>query len=164
MHGAASPACRKQGFSYGVRKPRGLEAGEVMHDNTPVTVRMRRQVARNRKMLWGIGYSRTLSFVEPFSWSQAWWRDINMSDGLKLYAIPNHKNGFKALITAQYAGVSIETPPYEHGVDNKKPEFYKLNPHGKVEPPPVCDPASVSGHPIHAHYRLNTVSFRFDGI
>ena len=61
-----------------------------------------------------------------------------MSDGLKLYAIPNHKNGYKVLITAQYAGVSVETPPYEHGVDNKKPEFFKLNPHGKVEPPPVC--------------------------
>ena len=88
-------------------------------------------------MLRDPGYSRAVSFVEPFSWSQVWCDDITMSNGLKLYAIPNHKNGFKALITAQYAGVSVETPPYEHGVDNKKPEFFKLNPHGKVEPPPA---------------------------
>ena len=67
-----------------------------------------------------------------------------MSDGLKLIAIPNHKNGFKALITAQYAGVSVETPAYEHGVDNKKPEFLKLNPHGKVEPPPRCHDVGAS--------------------
>jgi len=85
-----------------------------------------------------------VSFVEPFSWSQVGCQDITMSDGLKLYAIPNHKNGFKALITAQYAGVSVETPAYEHNVDNKKPEFLKLNPHGKVEPPPVCQVDSLN--------------------
>ena len=80
----------------------------------------------------------SVAFFEPGSRSQVWCEDITMSDGLKLYAIPNHKNGYKALITAQYADVSVETPAYEHGVDNKKPEFLKLNPHGKVEPPPRC--------------------------
>ena len=97
--------------------------------------------------------SAVVSFVEPFSWSQLGCQDISMSDGLKLYAIPNHKNGYKALITAQYAGVSVETPPYEHRVDNKKPEFLKLNPHGKVEPPPVCQVDS-----LYASWSINRSS------
>ena len=51
---------------------------------------------------------------------------------LKLHTYPGNKNAFKALIAAQYIGVPIEVPPFNMGVDNKKPEFLKLNPNGKV--------------------------------
>ena len=51
---------------------------------------------------------------------------------LKLHTYPGNKNAFKALIAAQYIGVQIEVPPFTFGVDNKKPEFLKLNPNGKV--------------------------------
>ena len=51
---------------------------------------------------------------------------------LKLHTYPGNKNAFKALIAAQYIGVQIEVPPFNFGVDNKKPEFLKLNPNGKV--------------------------------
>ena len=51
---------------------------------------------------------------------------------LKLHTYPGNKNAFKALIAAQYIGVQIEVPPFNMGVDNKKPEFLKLNPNGKV--------------------------------
>lgn len=50
----------------------------------------------------------------------------------KLYTYPNNKNAFKALIAAQYVGAEIEVPPFQMGVDNKKPEFLKLNPFGKA--------------------------------
>ncbi|KAK9834888.1 hypothetical protein WJX81_006700 [Elliptochloris bilobata] len=51
---------------------------------------------------------------------------------LKLYTYPGNKNAFKALIAAQYVGTKIEVPSFSMGVDNKKPEFLKLNPNGKV--------------------------------
>jgi hypothetical protein len=43
-----------------------------------------------------------------------------------------NKNAYKALIAAEYVGVSIELPPFQMGVDNKTDEFLKMNPHGKV--------------------------------
>ena len=51
---------------------------------------------------------------------------------LKLHTYPGNKNAFKALIAAQYIGVQIDVPPFNMGVDNKKPDFLKLNPNGKV--------------------------------
>jgi len=38
----------------------------------------------------------------------------------------------KALITAKFYGINIETPAFNMGVDNKTPEFLKKNPTGKV--------------------------------
>lgn len=55
--------------------------------------------------------------------------------GLKLYTYPGNKNAFKALIAAEYVGASIDVPAFNMGVDNKKPEFLKLNPNGKVSRP-----------------------------
>eukprot|EP00884_Botryococcus_braunii_P006615 jgi/Botrbrau1/15955/Bobra.0340s0003.1 len=51
---------------------------------------------------------------------------------LSLYTYPNNKNAYKALITAQYVGAEIDIPQFQMGVDNKKPDFLKLNPFGKV--------------------------------
>ena len=55
--------------------------------------------------------------------------------GLKLYTYPGNKNAFKALIAAEYVGASIDVPAFNMGVDNKKPEFLKLNPNGKASRP-----------------------------
>lgn len=50
-----------------------------------------------------------------------------------LYAGNTNKNGFKALIAAEYSGVNIElVKNFEMGVSNKTPEFLKMNPIGKV--------------------------------
>lgn len=51
---------------------------------------------------------------------------------MKLYTYPGNKNGWKALIAAEYVGEKIEVPPFKMGADNKTPEFLKKNPHGKV--------------------------------
>lgn len=51
---------------------------------------------------------------------------------LSLYTYPHNKNAYKALIAAQYVGAEIEIPSFQMGVDNKKPDFLKLNPFGKV--------------------------------
>lgn len=52
---------------------------------------------------------------------------------LVLYAGNTNKNGFKALIAAEYSGVNIElVKNFEMGVSNKSPEFLKMNPIGKV--------------------------------
>lgn len=40
--------------------------------------------------------------------------------------------GAKALITANFAGVSIESVPVEMGVTNKTPEYLAMCPTGKV--------------------------------
>lgn len=50
----------------------------------------------------------------------------------KLYGTKVNANTFKALVTAQYAGVPVELAPFEMGVTNKTPAFLKLNPIGKV--------------------------------
>lgn len=59
----------------------------------------------------------------------------------KLYSTKVNANTFKAMVTAQYAGVKVEFAPFEMGVTNKSPEFLKLNPIGKVrlELSPVLD-------------------------
>ena len=50
-----------------------------------------------------------------------------------LYVSAIHKNGFKARIAAEYAGVNLNLAPnFEGGVTNKSPEFLKMNPLGKV--------------------------------
>ena len=42
-------------------------------------------------------------------------------------------NAYKALITAQYAGVDVQVAKdFQMGVTNRTPEFLKLNPTGKV--------------------------------
>lgn len=73
---------------------------------------------------------------------------------LKLHTYPGNKNAFKALIAAQYIGVQIEVPPFNMGVDNKKPDFLKLNPNGKV-----CHSLGTQRQEIlHAlchHYSIN---------
>ncbi|KAK4254464.1 hypothetical protein QN277_009845 [Acacia crassicarpa] len=44
-----------------------------------------------------------------------------------------NKNGFKALIAAEYVGVQVKVvEDFEMGVSNKTPEFLKMNPIGKV--------------------------------
>ena len=55
-----------------------------------------------------------------------------MTTPLKLHANPTNKNGFKARIAAEYAGVQLELVPVEMGKSNKTPQFLKLNPNGKV--------------------------------
>ncbi|KAG1347423.1 putative Elongation factor 1-gamma 2 [Cocos nucifera] len=50
-----------------------------------------------------------------------------------LHAGNTNKNGFKALIAAEYSGVKVElVKNFEMGVSNKTPEFLKMNPIGKV--------------------------------
>ncbi|KAM0977463.1 hypothetical protein ACFX13_020567 [Malus domestica] len=52
---------------------------------------------------------------------------------LVLHAGKTNKNGYKALITAEYTGVKVELAPnFDMGVSNKTPEYLKLNPIGKV--------------------------------
>ena len=52
---------------------------------------------------------------------------------MKLYTYPSDFRAFKALIAAQYAGVSVEVPqPFTMGVDDKSPEFLAKSPTGKV--------------------------------
>ena len=50
----------------------------------------------------------------------------------KLYTYAGNKDGFKALIAAQYANVNIDIPPFRMGVDNKSDDFYKMSPRGQV--------------------------------
>ncbi|KAL5704160.1 hypothetical protein ACHQM5_022628 [Ranunculus cassubicifolius] len=52
---------------------------------------------------------------------------------LILHSGSTNKNGFKALIAAEYSGVEIKlTENFQMGVSNKTPEFLKMNPLGKV--------------------------------
>ncbi|KAG9136695.1 hypothetical protein Leryth_004483 [Lithospermum erythrorhizon] len=52
---------------------------------------------------------------------------------LVLHANSTNKNGWKALIAAEYSGVNVElAKDFEFGVSNKTPEFLKMNPLGKV--------------------------------
>nr|CAD1840934.1 unnamed protein product [Ananas comosus var. bracteatus] len=60
-------------------------------------------------------------------------KDIVDSMALVLHSGNTNKNGFKALIAAEYNGVKIELAKnFEMGVSNKTPEFLKMNPIGKV--------------------------------
>lgn len=50
-----------------------------------------------------------------------------------LHAGNTNKNAYKALIAGEYSGVKVElVKEFEMGVSNKTPEFYKMNPIGKV--------------------------------
>ncbi|CAL9042778.1 unnamed protein product [Musa banksii] len=50
-----------------------------------------------------------------------------------LHAGDTNKNGFKALIAAEYSGIQVElVKNFVMGVSNKTPEFLKMNPIGKV--------------------------------
>lgn len=50
-----------------------------------------------------------------------------------LHAGNTNKNGFKALIAAEYSGVKVElVKNFEMGVSNKSPKFLEMNPIGKV--------------------------------
>jgi elongation factor 1-gamma len=51
--------------------------------------------------------------------------------GLVLHGPDSSRNN-KIIITAKYAGVEIQIPPFKFGEDNKKPEFLKKNPIGKT--------------------------------
>ncbi|CAB4297996.1 unnamed protein product [Prunus armeniaca] len=52
---------------------------------------------------------------------------------LVLHAGNTNKNGFKALIAAEYSGVKVElVKNFEMGVSNKSPKFLEMNPIGKV--------------------------------
>ncbi|XP_078435114.1 elongation factor 1-gamma 1-like [Wolffia australiana] len=52
---------------------------------------------------------------------------------LVLHTGPGNKNALKALIAAEYSGVSIElAKDFQMGVSNKTPEFLKMNPIGKI--------------------------------
>ena len=46
--------------------------------------------------------------------------------------MPGSKNAYKAQIAAEYCGVKLAMPAYEHGVTNKTPSFLAMNPFGKV--------------------------------
>jgi len=52
--------------------------------------------------------------------------------GLKIFTYPNNTRAQKALIAAEYYGLSIEVPPFKFGEDNKTKEFLQLNPNGMV--------------------------------
>jgi elongation factor 1-gamma len=51
---------------------------------------------------------------------------------MKLYTDKANPAAWKILIAAKYAGVTIQTPNFEVGVDNKTPDFEKKSPLGKV--------------------------------
>ena len=52
---------------------------------------------------------------------------------LTLFSFNGDKNAYKALVAAKYNGVDIELAKnFELGVSNKKPEFLKMSPTGKV--------------------------------
>ena len=52
---------------------------------------------------------------------------------LQIITYPQNPNVYKALIAAQYGGVTdIEQPEFEFGKTNRTEEFYKINPLGKV--------------------------------
>jgi len=52
--------------------------------------------------------------------------------GFKLYTDQGNPSAWKILVAAKYAGVLVDTPSFEFGVDNKTPEFEKKSPVGKV--------------------------------
>lgn len=56
----------------------------------------------------------------------------------RIHSYPQNKNAQKALIAAEYAGLTIEEPAFEYGVTNKTAEFKKLTPIGKVPAPVAC--------------------------
>jgi len=51
---------------------------------------------------------------------------------LTLYTFPTNFRAFKALIAAEYSGLSIDVPAFTMGKDNTTDEFLKMSPMGKV--------------------------------
>ena len=49
-----------------------------------------------------------------------------------ILSYPENPRAWKAIIAGKYNGVDVEYPAFNFGVDNKTPEFLKLNPTGKV--------------------------------
>ena len=49
-----------------------------------------------------------------------------------LYTFAGNKDGFKALVAAEYASVSLDLPPFRMGVDNKSSDFFKMSPRGQL--------------------------------
>lgn len=65
----------------------------------------------------------------------------------KLITYQGNARAFKALIAAEYNGVTIEVPDFEWGVTNKSEEFLAKNPVGKV---PVLETAEGAWLPLRA--------------
>lgn len=70
----------------------------------------------------------------------------------KLYTYPNNPRAFKALLAAKYLGLEIEVPQFQMGVDNKKPEFLKKFPLGKVPAFETSDGGHIFESNAIAHY------------
>jgi elongation factor 1-gamma len=51
---------------------------------------------------------------------------------MKLYSFPGDFRALKAILAAKYNNIELETPAFEMGKDNLKPEFLAKNPLGKV--------------------------------
>lgn len=59
----------------------------------------------------------------------------------KLWTNPAYFRAFKVLISAEYNGVELEVPEFNHPSDSKSPEFLAKSPLGRVpvlETPQVC--------------------------
>jgi len=51
---------------------------------------------------------------------------------LTLYTFPTNFRAFKALIAAEYSGLTLDVPKFTMGVDNVTEDFLKMSPMGKV--------------------------------
>uniref|UniRef100_A0A7S1MZB5 Elongation factor 1-gamma n=1 Tax=Phaeocystis cordata TaxID=118079 RepID=A0A7S1MZB5_9EUKA len=68
---------------------------------------------------------------------------------LTLFSFNGDKNAYKALVAAKYNGVDIELAKnFELGVSNKKPEFLKMSPTGKVPVLKTADGAIFESNAI----------------
>ena len=57
----------------------------------------------------------------------------------RLYTYAGNKDGLKAMITAEYAGVMLDIPPFRMGVDNTSKDFFEMSPRGAL---PVLETAT----------------------
>lgn len=69
--------------------------------------------------------------------------DCSIMASLKYYGLG--PRGAKALIAANFAGVSLESVPVEMGVTNKTPEYLAMCPTGKVRTDAVSGKFKSSG-------------------
>ncbi|GAA0157873.1 hypothetical protein LIER_15041 [Lithospermum erythrorhizon] len=83
--------------------------------------------------------------------------DYSILRGFKvLHANSTNKNGWKALIAAEYSGVNVElAKDFEFGVSNKTPEFLKMNPLGKAEEVAIAALKRALGA-LNTHLASNT--------
>lgn len=58
----------------------------------------------------------------------------------KLWTNPANFRAFKVLIAAEYNGVELEVPEFDHPTDSKSPEFVAKSPLGRV---PVLETPQV---------------------